>query len=46
MGGKASRVDDSIVRFSELEGGDEQGDNVGAGTAQAYNDFMEFVSTV
>jgi hypothetical protein len=36
------RVSDDIVRFGELEGGDDK--ITCAGTAKAYNDFMDYVS--
>jgi hypothetical protein len=36
------RIDRNIVRFGELEGGDDK--ITCAGTAQAYNDFMDYVS--
>jgi hypothetical protein len=38
------RVSGDIVRFSELEGGDDK--ITCAGTAKAYNDFMDYVSGV
>ncbi|MFC5750860.1 hypothetical protein [Actinomadura rugatobispora] len=41
-GWKGPRIDGGIVRFSELEGGDDK--ITCAGTAKAYNDFMDYVS--
>ena len=41
-GWKGPRVGPVITRFSEMEGGDDK--ITCAGTAQAYNDFMDFVS--
>jgi hypothetical protein len=41
-GWKGPRVGPVITRFAEMEGGDDKISC--AGTAQAYNDFMEFVS--
>jgi hypothetical protein len=41
-GWKGPRIDGDIVRFSELEGGDDK--ITCAGTAKAYNDFMDYVS--
>jgi hypothetical protein len=43
-GWKGPRLDDDIVRFSELDGGDDK--ITCAGTAQAYDEFMDFVSAV
>ena len=43
-GWKGPRLDDDIVRFSELDGGDDK--ITCAGTAQAYDEFMDFVSVV
>jgi hypothetical protein len=36
------RIDRTVVRFGELEGGDDK--ITCAGTAQAYNNFMDYVS--
>ena len=41
-GWKGPRIAPNITRFSEMEGGDDK--ITCAGTAQAYNDFMDFVS--
>jgi hypothetical protein len=41
-GWKGPRIDGNIVRFSELEGGDDK--ITCAGTAKAYSDFMDYVS--
>lgn len=41
-GWKGPRVGPVITRFAEMEGGDDK--ITCAGTAQAYNEFMEFVS--
>lgn len=43
-GWKGPRVGPVITRFSEMEGGDDK--ITCAGTAQAYNDFMDYVSEV
>jgi hypothetical protein len=43
-GWKGARVGPEIVRFSELEGGDDKISC--SGSAQAYNEFMEYVSQV
>ena len=43
-GWKGPRVGPVITRFAEMEGGDDKISC--AGTAQAYNDFMDFVSQV
>jgi hypothetical protein len=43
-GWKGPRVGPEIARFSELEGGDDKISC--AGSAQAYNDFMDYVSQV
>jgi hypothetical protein len=43
-GWKAPRVGPEIVRFSELEGGDDKISC--SGSVQAYNEFMEYVSQV
>ncbi|MFA7602971.1 MAG: hypothetical protein WCY29_08185 [Novosphingobium sp.] len=43
-GWKGPRVGPTITRFAEMEGGDDKISC--AGTAQAYNDFMDFVSQV
>jgi len=41
-GWKSPRIAPDIVRFSELEGGDDK--ITCAGTAKAYSDFMDYVS--
>ena len=41
-GWKGPRVGPEITRFAEMEGGDDK--ITCAGTAQAYNEFMDFVS--
>ncbi|WP_436790845.1 hypothetical protein [Yinghuangia sp. YIM S10712] len=41
-GWKSPRISDDIVRYSELEGGDDK--ITCAGTAKAYSDFMDYVS--
>ena len=43
-GWNGPRVEDSITRFSELEGGDDK--ITCAGTAKAYNDFMDYVGVI
>jgi hypothetical protein len=43
-GWKGPRVDPEIVRFSELEGGDDKISC--SGSVQAYNEFMDYVSGV
>jgi len=43
-GWKGARVGPEIVRFSELEGGDDK--ISGSGSAQAYNEFMDYVSQI
>lgn len=43
-GWKGPRVGPDIRRFSEMEGGDDK--ITCAGTAQAYNDFMDYISEV
>lgn len=43
-GWKGARVGPQIVRFSELEGGDDKISC--SGSVQAYNEFMEYVSQV
>jgi hypothetical protein len=43
-GWKGPRVGPAITRFSEMEGGDDK--ITCAGTAQAYNEFMDFISQV
>jgi hypothetical protein len=43
-GWKGPRIDRNIVRFSDLEGGDDK--ITCAGTAQAYSEFMDYVGTV
>ena len=40
-GWKGPRIDGDIQRFSEMEGGDDK--ITCAGTAKAYNDFMDYV---
>jgi hypothetical protein len=44
-GWNGPRLDRNIARFSELEGGDDDKITC-AGTAQAYSDFMDYVSTI
>src|SRR5262249_17426089 len=39
------RIDNKIVRFSELEGGDEDKITC-AGTVKAYSDFMDYLSAI
>jgi hypothetical protein len=43
-GWKSPRVADDILRYGELEGGDDKISC--AGTAQAYNEFMDYVSSI
>ena len=43
-GWKGPRIGPEITRFSEMEGGDDK--ITCAGTAQAYNDFMDYISEV
>ncbi len=43
-GWKGPRLDRSISRFSELEGGDDK--ITCAGTEEAYSEFMEYVSNI
>lgn len=43
-GWRAPRIEDDIVRFAQMEGGDDK--ITCAGTAQAYNDFMDYVSSI
>jgi hypothetical protein len=43
-GWKGARVGPEIVRFSELEGGDDKISC--SGSAQAYNEFMDYVSQI
>ncbi len=43
-GWRGPRVEDSIARFSELGGGDDK--ITCAGTAKAYNDFMDYVGVI
>ena len=43
-GWKGPRLDQNIARFAELEGGDDK--ITCAGTAQAYGEFMDYVSEV
>jgi hypothetical protein len=43
-GWKGPRLDEDIVRFSDLDGGDDK--ITCAGTAQAYDEFMDFVSAI
>jgi len=43
-GWKGPRVGPTITRFAEMEGGDDK--ITCAGTAQAYNEFMDFISQV
>ena len=43
-GWKAPRIDRDIARFSELQDGDDK--ITCAGTAEAYSDFMDYVSTI
>jgi hypothetical protein len=43
-GWKQPRIGPAIRRYAEMEGGDDK--ITCAGTAQAYNDFMDFVSQV
>jgi len=43
-GWKGPRVGPVITRFAEMEGGDDK--ITCAGTAQAYNDFMDYISQV
>jgi hypothetical protein len=43
-GWKGPRIDRNIARFAELEGGDDK--ITCAGTAQAYSEFMDYVSTI
>jgi hypothetical protein len=43
-GWKGPRIERHIVRFGELEGGDDK--ITCAGTAQAYSEFMDYVSTI
>jgi hypothetical protein len=38
------RIDGNIARFADLEGGDDK--ITCAGTAQAYSEFMDYVSTI
>ena len=41
-GWKGPRIGPVITRFADMEGGDDK--ITCAGTAQAYNEFMEFVA--
>ena len=41
-GHKGPRIEKTVRRFSEMEGGDDK--ITCAGTAQAYNEFMDFVA--
>jgi hypothetical protein len=43
-GWKGPRIDREIVRFSELEGGDDKISC--AGTEEAYSEFMSYVSSI
>lgn len=43
-GWRGPRIEDHIRRFADQEGGDDKISC--AGTAQAYNDFMDYVSTI
>lgn len=43
-GWKGPRIGPAITRFAEMEGGDDK--ITCAGTAQAYNDFMDYISEV
>jgi hypothetical protein len=43
-GWKGPRIGPIITRFAEMEGGDDK--ITCAGTAQAYNDFMDYISEV
>ena len=43
-GWKGPRIERTIVRFSELEGGDDK--ITCAGTAQAYSEFMDYVGNI
>lgn len=43
-GWKGPRIERNVARFSELEGGDDK--ITCAGTAQAYSDFMDYVSNI
>ena len=43
-GRRGAYIDGEIRRYSEMEGGDDK--ITCAGTAQAYNEFMDFVSQV
>jgi hypothetical protein len=43
-GWKGPRITQDITRFAEMEGGDDK--ITCAGSAQAYNEFMEFVANV
>ena len=43
-GWKGPRLGPDITRFAEMEGGDDK--ITCAGTAQAYNDFMDYISEV
>jgi hypothetical protein len=43
-GWKGPRISPSITRFAEMEGGDDKISC--AGTAQAYSDFMDYISEV
>jgi hypothetical protein len=42
-GWKGPRIDRNVARFADLEGGDDK--ITCAGTAQAYSDFMDYVSS-
>ena len=44
-GWNGPRIDRNIARFADLEGGDDDKITC-AGTAQAYSDFMDYVSTI
>jgi hypothetical protein len=43
-GWKGPRIEKTITRFAEMEGGDDK--ITCAGSAQAYNEFMDYVSQV
>jgi hypothetical protein len=43
-GWNGPRIDGNIARFADLEGGDDK--ITCAGTAQAYSEFMDYVSTI
>lgn len=43
-GWKSTWIDDDIARFGDLEGGDDKISC--AGTAEAYNEFMDYVSSI